>query len=1010
MIHEIRSALSTLFVPGQVIELRAIGENSIASGYFDDPEHLAEIAEKLNSAYEIGGVYVTLNTINPVLLARRANRIKMRLSKKDATTADTDIIQRNWLPIDIDPVRPSGVSSSEEEHQAALSKATIISSYLSEMGWPEPVIGDSGNGSHLLYRIDLPNTPESRDLVKGCLESLDVLFSDDRCHVDMANFNAARIWKLYGTISRKGDNTADRPHRRSRLITAPDTHEIVPISALRNLAGLFPRETDLPKKTRNGMKIHLGEWLDSHQISYVHKPYQGGDLFVLHECPFSKDHTDGAYAIQFPNGAIYAGCHHTSCGGGAQRWADLREHYKGSSPHRSEKDRDTRSGGQSRQIKQTRREQKKAILEEARSAPVAEITLAADSILREGNPLTFLLDTFNEEHEGDRVVAECLAMSLASRSVINSKGLHVSITGESGKGKSHTIDTMLQFIPPEFRIDGRMSDKALFYIENMRLGTVIALDDVFLSDQMQEILKGVTTSFQKDFTYHTVSKDRTGQVCTIPERCVWWVAKVEGSGDDQVFNRMLTCWIDDSDEQDQKVLRRALADAEKMPGTRPTTRREILIAQEMWLNLKQVWVVIPYASRIRFQNTANRRNPDMLLDLIKTNAALKQHQRESSMVDEMTCVIATREDFDEAARLFQALNGETGGQVTKLTRKEAELIDAIRLMDQYEMTITQLQKATRWSNSTINKLLHGYQSRGQSYSGLLEKCPAISFLDRTVKSDDDGLSTQRRTKVFTWDAALYESWAQGCSVWIEHDDTPSFDTDEHSGDQGGRAERKQKSEERAGGSAQIQDDTMNQIEKREEIYLDNTIRAERSERSEQVISSHDSVHDGHHDLRPSAQVPDRRPPRPPLPVPCTKTREEPSAHRGVCSALPLSDIRPSVFVPIEGWPDKKPCCVCGKTPTYYQERASLHRSRGSPHPNLMLCKKCFDTARRAESARFTALPGVIDTAPMVRRECDLGKCHICNTSKAVWWDGAEHLGLCEVCYARESRGQRYGEP
>jgi hypothetical protein len=73
---------------------------------------------------------------------------------------------------------------------------------------------------------------------------------------------------------------------------------------------------------------------------------------------------------------------------------------------------------------------------------------------------------------------------------------------------------------------------------------------------MQEILKGVTTSFQKDFMYHTVSKDRTGQICTIPERCVWWVAKVEGAGDDQVFNRMLTCWIDDSEEQDQKVLTR----------------------------------------------------------------------------------------------------------------------------------------------------------------------------------------------------------------------------------------------------------------------------------------------------------------------------------------------------------------------------------------------------------------------------------------------------------------------
>jgi hypothetical protein len=64
---------------------------------------------------------------------------------------------------------------------------------------------------------------------------------------------------------------------------------------------------------------------------------------------------------------------------------------------------------------------------------------------------------------------------------------------------------------------------------------VIALDDTALSEQMSEILKGVTTSFQEPFKYHTVSKERKGQECRIPERCVWWVAKVEGAGDDQVY-------------------------------------------------------------------------------------------------------------------------------------------------------------------------------------------------------------------------------------------------------------------------------------------------------------------------------------------------------------------------------------------------------------------------------------------------------------------------------------------
>ena len=80
-------------------------------------------------------------------------------------------------------------------------------------------MADSGNGAHLLYRIDLPNDDESTDLVKGCLGVLDALFSDGSVSVDAANFNAARIWKLYGTTSKKGDNTPSRPHRHANIVS-----------------------------------------------------------------------------------------------------------------------------------------------------------------------------------------------------------------------------------------------------------------------------------------------------------------------------------------------------------------------------------------------------------------------------------------------------------------------------------------------------------------------------------------------------------------------------------------------------------------------------------------------------------------------------------------------------------------------------------------------------------------------------------------------------------------------
>ena len=337
-LSDILSTLHHLFPPGRVIEVRIRGEDGISSGYFADYAAAAREMHTRDSDSRVFGIYVTLNEVNPDLLARRANRIKFRIGKNDSLSGDSDIIRRRWLPIDLDPVKPSGVSSSDAEHADALVRADSIAMFLSERGWPQPIIADSGNGAHLLYPIDLPNDDTSRDLIKSVLETLDLRFSDSRCKVDTGNFNASRIWKVYGTISRKGDHLADRPHRRSRIITAPDKPGD-PISAadLTSFTSLFPtREPDYPKthsETRGtpesgGKPIDLGSWLDQYGLSYTAKPYQGGTLFMLDACPFSDAHTDGAFAIQFPNGAIFAGCHHNSCGSGRQRWSELRARFE----------------------------------------------------------------------------------------------------------------------------------------------------------------------------------------------------------------------------------------------------------------------------------------------------------------------------------------------------------------------------------------------------------------------------------------------------------------------------------------------------------------------------------------------------------------------------------------------------------------------------------------------------------------------------------------------------------
>ncbi len=181
-------------------------------------------------------------------------------------------------------------------------------------------------------------------------------------------------------------------------------------------------------------------------------------------------------------------------------------------------------------------------------------------MLERGDPVGFLLEAFARDHVGDETLAHCLIMSIASQAVLNSRGLHVYVTGESGKGKSSGMTAMLRQVPEEFRLAERMSDKALYYSDDISPGTVLLLDDIALSEELQEVLKEATSKFDEPIRERTVDTDRKIRHCAIPERCVWWLANVRALYDDQVLNRMLTCWVDDSEEQDRVVFERQLAE------------------------------------------------------------------------------------------------------------------------------------------------------------------------------------------------------------------------------------------------------------------------------------------------------------------------------------------------------------------------------------------------------------------------------------------------------------------
>lgn len=323
---KIIESLNKLRKKDEVIEVRAFVENGKKlSGYFDNVHDLAKNVSDIRGN---ASVYVTLNPVNAALKARSYNR----LSQAKQTTSDHDIVERTYLFIDVDPVRPSGISSSDEEHEGAIKTAKAIRKFLLDHGWPKPVLADSGNGAHLLYAINLPNDTDSTELVKNVLTALDFKFSRKSQQVDCTTFNASRLIKLYGTKSSKGDHTPERPHRISRIIHCPDELEIVSKNLLQALACLMPNIQDVPKKVlkeRGLVAFNVEQWLKDHglAVSRTARWQNKATKYILKSCPWDENHTDASsYVIQFDSGAVVAGCHHQSCQG--NDWRRLRELFE----------------------------------------------------------------------------------------------------------------------------------------------------------------------------------------------------------------------------------------------------------------------------------------------------------------------------------------------------------------------------------------------------------------------------------------------------------------------------------------------------------------------------------------------------------------------------------------------------------------------------------------------------------------------------------------------------------
>lgn len=296
----------------ELVEIRLIGSNRTASGYFTDAQTLINAIRPYTDDYN---VYFTINQVNDACYGREQKDRVVQRPKN--TTQDSEITARDFVLLDLDAKRLTGTNATREEAIKAYEKAEEIKKFLQEQGFHAPIEVFSSSGIHLYLRCALLPTEENNAVVKKFTQAMGMLFSDENVDVDEKVFNLARISRLPGSYSCKGSkDSKERPQRMCRFLNVPDEILVNEKEYFLKIANLYPDEDIKPSRENNysNEKFDLVAFLDKHGIKYRAQSITGGTKYILDHCVFNENHRGkDAVIFQRDNGALSYFCFHASC-------------------------------------------------------------------------------------------------------------------------------------------------------------------------------------------------------------------------------------------------------------------------------------------------------------------------------------------------------------------------------------------------------------------------------------------------------------------------------------------------------------------------------------------------------------------------------------------------------------------------------------------------------------------------------------------------------------------------
>jgi hypothetical protein len=361
----------------------------------------------------------------------------------------------------------------------------------------------------------------------------------------------------------------------------------------------------------------------------------------------------------------------------------------------------------------------------------------ADPVLelcKDGVAEELLFETWCLLHQGNRHIGKALFASIPQASITNSRGIHISAMGTTGRGKTDSIEKALLLIPNKYKFVGDLTPQSVYYnSDNISPGTIVYIDDIQWNPSNASTMKKITSNFQQSVAKAT-NFSGEGKTIAASERLTFWCSQVDMQVDEQLRDRFMMV------EATADPIKTVEFMQDQDVGVQPAECElsdQIQLAQDIVTLIRESGpykVRIPYARRIKGirQNRAYK----MFSDTIKASAVFNCWQRER---DKDGYILADESDFYYAKGIYDGIGGISGD---KFSQREKMVLQAIR--DNGGLaTYSEIGDNIGEGKQTIWNIINGRSDNSQQRYGLAEKCggmmkvesgrPVRIYLDPTFK-------------------------------------------------------------------------------------------------------------------------------------------------------------------------------------------------------------------------------------------------------------------------------------